>query len=112
MIERVALAISGGDDAASILAIHRHRARAALEAMREPTDDMLDAGMIHCGVDLKSEYSAMIAAALSGGEAGLLIKDANRMFSYNSSAEIQSGALQSKTPWVAPINPLAHEQTK
>jgi len=64
MVERVALAISGGDDPASILAIHRSRARAAIEAMREPTKEMLDAGMIHCGVDLRSEYCAMIDEAL------------------------------------------------
>ena len=40
MIERVALAISGGDDPANILEIHRHRARAAIKAMREPTAKM------------------------------------------------------------------------
>lgn len=44
MIERVALAISGGDDPASILKIHRHRARAAIKAMREPTEAMVTAG--------------------------------------------------------------------
>lgn len=40
MVERVALAISGGDDAGNILEIHRYRARAAIAAMREPTDRM------------------------------------------------------------------------
>jgi hypothetical protein len=35
MIERVALAISGSDDPASILTIHRIRARLAIGAMRE-----------------------------------------------------------------------------
>jgi len=35
MIERVALAISGGDDPASILGIHRSRARLAIEAVRD-----------------------------------------------------------------------------
>jgi hypothetical protein len=40
MIERVALAISGSDDPANILAIHRSRARLAIEAMREPTEAM------------------------------------------------------------------------
>ena len=44
MIERVALAISGGDDPANVLAIHRSRARAAIEAMREPTKEMMAAG--------------------------------------------------------------------
>jgi hypothetical protein len=37
IIERVALAISGSDDPANILAIHRSRAILAIEAMREPT---------------------------------------------------------------------------
>jgi hypothetical protein len=44
MIERVAQAICGGDDPASILAIHRRRARAAIEAMREPMENMLFVG--------------------------------------------------------------------
>jgi hypothetical protein len=44
MIERVALAISGSDDAANILGIHRDRARLAIEAMREPTSGMIAAG--------------------------------------------------------------------
>lgn len=39
-------------------------ARAAIEAMREPTKQMVDAGMIHCGVDLASEYRSMIDEAL------------------------------------------------
>lgn len=41
MIERVALAISGGDDPTSILEVHRYRACAAIAAMREPTETML-----------------------------------------------------------------------
>ena len=41
MVERVALAISGSDDPANILEIHRQRARAAIKAMREPTLDMI-----------------------------------------------------------------------
>jgi hypothetical protein len=44
MVERVALAISGGDDPASILAVHRARARLAIAAMRDATDDMAEAG--------------------------------------------------------------------
>jgi hypothetical protein len=44
MIERVALAISGGDDPASILEIHRSRARTAMAAMRKPPEAMIDAG--------------------------------------------------------------------
>lgn len=46
MVERVALAISGSDDPANILSIHRHRARAAIEAMRLPTREMVNAGAI------------------------------------------------------------------
>jgi hypothetical protein len=38
MIDRVALAISGGDDPKSVLEIHRTRACSAIEAMRRPTD--------------------------------------------------------------------------
>ena len=44
MVERVARAISGGDDPANVLEIHRHRAKLAIEAMREPTEAMVDAG--------------------------------------------------------------------
>lgn len=40
MVERVALAISGGDDLKNILSIHRTRARLAIEALREPTEIM------------------------------------------------------------------------
>lgn len=43
MIERVALAISGSDDPANILTIHRDRARAAIKALRDPTPAMLKA---------------------------------------------------------------------
>ena len=44
MVERVAQAICGDDNPANILTIHRIRARAAIEAMREPTGLMKDAG--------------------------------------------------------------------
>lgn len=79
MIERVALAISGGDDAASILEIHRHRARLAIEAMREPTDEMVKEGGVAVwesnsrntgkmsdwpAIDAKAGYQAMIDEAL------------------------------------------------
>ncbi|GEM_PF-4194625 len=43
-------------------------ARAAIKALREPTKEMLDAGMAEEGVDLASEYRAMIDAILSEGE--------------------------------------------
>ncbi len=39
-------------------------ARAAIEAMREPTAEMLAAGMAEAEVDLASEYRAMIGEAL------------------------------------------------
>ena len=47
--------------------VHMERdemARAAIEAMREPTTTMINAGMRHQGVDLAAEYRAMIDAAL------------------------------------------------
>lgn len=34
------------------------------------------------------------------------IKDAQRMFNYNASAQVEFGALQSKTPWVAPVKAI------
>lgn len=43
MVERVAQAICGDDNPANILAVHRSRARAAIEALREPTEEMLSA---------------------------------------------------------------------
>jgi len=42
MVERVALAISGGNEVSDILEIHRFRARAAILAMREPTGEMVE----------------------------------------------------------------------
>ena len=42
-IERVALAICGDDNPANILSIHRTRARAAIEALREPSEKMVQA---------------------------------------------------------------------
>ncbi len=44
---------------------HRRLARAAIEALREPTEAMLAAGMAEAEVDLASEYRAMIDSALS-----------------------------------------------
>lgn len=49
---------------------HRKRARAAIKAMLEPTELMLGAGMSCAGIDLKSEWKAMIFAAL-GEDAAL-----------------------------------------
>ena len=52
MIERVAQAICGDDNPANILTVHRMRARAAIEAMRDPTQEMKKAGckepIYHC----------------------------------------------------------------
>lgn len=50
MVERVALAISGSDDPANVLEIHRVRARAAIEAMRKPTEAMKGAGFLAVSV--------------------------------------------------------------
>ena len=71
MVERVALAISGSDDPVNILAIHRSRARAAIEAMRQPTPEMMAA--VDCagiketwlsGRAWLAGYQAMIDGAL------------------------------------------------
>lgn len=65
MVERVALAISGGDDPASVLAIHRYRARAAIEAMRAPSDGMRSAGFfVDRTAAVDDIWQAMIADAL------------------------------------------------
>lgn len=66
MIERVALAISGSNDPANILTIHRDRAKAAIEAMREPTKAMVSAGYDEAdGSHLWREvWKAMIDEAL------------------------------------------------
>lgn len=66
MIERVALAISGSDDPANVLSIHRSRARLAIEAMREPTDEMWDAcGRAQADFETGIGWVVMIDAALS-----------------------------------------------
>jgi len=77
MIERVAkaIAISGNggmwddwysDDQKEF---HRRRARAAIEAMREPTREMTDAVWVMAGeADQAEIWSGMIDAALSGVE--------------------------------------------
>ena len=71
MIDRVARALDPGafqmtgGDSADAREDARIMARAAIEAMREPTKAMIDAGMQHEGIDLRSEYCAMIDAALN-----------------------------------------------
>jgi len=42
-------------------------AKAAIAAMREPTDEMLVAAMEETAIDLKAEWKAMIDAALAEG---------------------------------------------
>jgi len=64
MVERVALAISGGDDPADILAIHRTRARAAIAAMREPTGAMVEAVERFEGAHPTTSWKAMIDEAV------------------------------------------------
>jgi hypothetical protein len=66
MVERVALAISGSDDPANILHIHRSRARLAIAAMREPTGAMWDAcGKAQADFETGIGWGVMIDAALS-----------------------------------------------
>lgn len=69
MIDRVAQAICGDDNPANVLAIHRTRARAAIEAMREPTDAMSDAAAERPGqMSYTDVWQAMIDAAVSSGD--------------------------------------------
>jgi hypothetical protein len=66
MIERVAQAICGDDNPANILTIHRSRALAAIEAMREPTQAMSDAAAEKPGqMSYTDVWQAMIDAAVS-----------------------------------------------
>ena len=66
MIERVALAICGDDNPANILAIHRTRAVEAIKAMREPTQQMIDAGWNAKGDQPQTHWQAMIDSILDG----------------------------------------------
>lgn len=66
MIERVAQAICGDDNPTNVLTIHRTRARAAIEAMREPTRGMSDAAAERVGqMSYADVWQAMIDAAVS-----------------------------------------------
>ena len=49
------------------------RARAALEALREPTPDMVEAGLYHGrrNLPLADQFTAMINRILGGGESGV-----------------------------------------
>jgi hypothetical protein len=62
-LEEVALAISGSDDPANILMIHRHRARMAVERLRNPDDKIVEAGEFHDNQRLA--FNAMIDAILN-----------------------------------------------
>ncbi len=37
-------------------------------------------------------------------EDDVVIKDAQKMFSFNSSADVEFEALQNKTPWIGPLS--------
>ena len=66
MIDRVALAICGDDNPANILAIHRTRARAAIEAMRTPTDEMVSLGVGAVKLAKNISHGADPSAVLKG----------------------------------------------
>jgi hypothetical protein len=71
MIERVAVAINDRlrERGGKPIPFHmmRHTAAAAIEAMREPTDEMVKAGVnLWC----ERAWDAMIDAALAGAQAG------------------------------------------
>lgn len=71
MIERVAMAIAESEfgRGCTVDNVHINQARAAIEAMRDPTDQMLGAFDRHCDDNgqclVKTGYRAMIAAALN-----------------------------------------------
>lgn len=60
MIERVAFAIASNLG----LMTSSELAKAAIEAMREPTEEMLDAGAYDLDMKLITQYQYMIDAAL------------------------------------------------
>ena len=66
MVERVARAIRESEEWSSFWGEEESLvlARAAIEAMREPTNKMLAAAMAETATDLTAEYRAMIDAAL------------------------------------------------
>ena len=65
MIERVAQAICGDDNPENILAIHRVRARAAIQAIAEPTEAMLQAAQEQRGQQSYTDvWRTMVAAAV------------------------------------------------
>lgn len=64
MIERVARALAESDPEYDPVWDYRPQARAAIEAMREPTEDMKSAGHFWAGEDCGPCFSSMIDAAL------------------------------------------------
>jgi hypothetical protein len=65
MIERVAQSLCGDDNPANILAVHRTRARAAFETIREPTEAMVYAAANQKGqMSYADVWRAMIDEAL------------------------------------------------
>lgn len=66
MVERVARALRGCDPSAG--ASYEYAARAAIEEMRVPTDEMREAGHWHAGEDCGPCFTAMIDAALNEKE--------------------------------------------
>lgn len=71
MVERVAKALVDADCSAEGLTFKElslHMARAAIEAMRDPTEPMKEAGELHVRVGhiATEKYKAMINAALNG----------------------------------------------
>ncbi len=63
MMEKVADAMFDCNIQFKILT-NKQLARAAIEAMREPTEEMLDAGAYDLDMTLKMQYQRMIDAAL------------------------------------------------
>jgi hypothetical protein len=64
MIERMAQALCGDDNPENILTIHRTRASAAFEAIREPTPEMLEAAQNWKGQQSYTDiWKAMVDAA-------------------------------------------------
>lgn len=64
MVERVAQAICGDGNPANVLGIHRDRARLAIAAMREPTEDMCNEAECAEPFSFESMWRAAIDEAL------------------------------------------------
>ncbi len=66
MIEKVARAISDAEGFANSWQYYCKTAKAAIEAMREPSEEMLDAGSYDLDMTLEMQYRKMVDAALNG----------------------------------------------